>query len=194
MTNVFGFLATVTIEFHDFSEPARVPLLRGELCSQVGINDLGRGVDSNDSATDGKNVHVIMLNGLVRRVVVVYDSGSNPRDLVRGDGCARTRTAHDDPAFTLTADDGSANSSGDVWVVDGFLRIRADVENEMSLILEMAHELLFELEPSVISSDHHTHFVSLHRLRGRLATVPFFGLCAAHTGSPTLGSRNLGGA
>ena len=161
MTGVFVLLATVTIEFHDLSEPAGVPLLRCELCGEVGVNDLGRSVHSDDSAANGKNVHVVVLDGLVCRVIVVDDGGSDPRDLVRRDGSARTRAADDDPAFALTTYDGSANSSRDVGVVDGFFRVRADVENEMPLVLEMTDEQLLELEPSVVSSDHHTHLVSL---------------------------------
>ena len=161
MTGVFVLLATVTIEFHDLSEPAGVPLLRCESCGEVGVNDLGRSVHSDDSAANGKNVHVVVLDGLVRRVIVVDDGGSDPGDLVRGYRSACTGAAHDDPAFALTIHDGSANSSGDVGVVDRFLRIRADVDNEMPLILEMADELLLKLEPSVVSSDHHTHLVSL---------------------------------
>jgi hypothetical protein len=48
----------------------------------------------------------------------------------------------------------------------------------MPCFFEMADELRLELESCVICSDHHSHVVSLYRLRGRLAGAPFFGHAA----------------
>ena len=185
--------AAVAVEFDDFSEPARVPILGREFCLQIGVDDLRCRVDSDDSSTEGQHVHVVVFHCLVRRVVVMDDGRPDTGDLVRGDGPARTRSTNDDSPLALSCDHSSAHRCGEIGIVNWIFGVGADVDDDVTCPLEMADELLFEFEPSVIRSDHYPQCDSLVviALQANAAFRCSVGQERGKTTTGTLGSRRV---
>src|SRR5438128_3562126 len=69
----------------DLGQPARVPLLGGEAGGDERAHEVDRQLLADDPGADAEDVHVVVLDRLVRRVVVVADAGPDTGKLVGGD-------------------------------------------------------------------------------------------------------------
>src|SRR6266540_722416 len=79
------------LERADLREATRVPLLAVEPSGEERLRELQREGLGDDERPEREHVHVVVLDPLVRRVVVVADARADAGDLVRGD---RARHAH----------------------------------------------------------------------------------------------------
>ena len=60
-------------------------ILTGEPGRQKDRDQLGRDGRPDHPRTEAENVHVVVLDRLVRRIAVVADGGADTGELVRGD-------------------------------------------------------------------------------------------------------------
>lgn len=108
-------------------------------------------------SAERKHVHVVMLNRLVSGVVIVNDGAACASDLVCGDRCPCSGSAHDNPSVGLSGHHRSRNRCREVRVVDGVGRVRANVSYRSTPRFEVFDKFLLQGKSSVIGSDHHTH-------------------------------------
>lgn len=140
----------VAVEFRDLANSAHVTFLAAELCAEERIDDLGGGDNTDDPPPKCENVHVVMFDRLMCRVVVVDHSGADTDNLVRRDGTSGARAAHDDSPFAIPIHDAPSDRRGIVRIVDRVARVCAYIDYDVARVLKMADKLLLELEPGVI--------------------------------------------
>ena len=111
------------LDREDLVEPAPVARLAAERGAEERDGALERGLGPDDPRAEGQDVHVVVLDALVRGVRVVADGRADAAHLVRGDRGADARAADQDPAVGLAARIGATEALGEVRVV--VVRVRA---------------------------------------------------------------------
>src|SRR4029077_7876649 len=89
----------------------------GERRAEEGERALRGGLDADDPGAEREDVHVVVLDALVRAVGVVADRGPDPAHLVGGDRRPHARPADEDPSVRATPLDRESNPLGEVRVV-----------------------------------------------------------------------------
>jgi len=160
--------ASVAVELDDLPEAASVAFLTAESGFEERIDDFGCRRDPDDPRPEGEHVHVIVLHGLVRGVMVVDHGASHARDLVCSNRRASSGTADHDASFGIAADDRPTNGRGNVRIVDGIEGVGPDVDDGVARTLEVGMQVSFEGEPCMVCSDDDSHD-ALRSLVGRMA-------------------------
>src|SRR5437868_15057976 len=80
----------------DLREPARMPRLVAEARVRERAHDLARDLLADDARADAEDVHVVVLDGLVRRVRVVAHARPDAGELVGRDADADAAPAEAD--------------------------------------------------------------------------------------------------
>jgi hypothetical protein len=79
-----------------------VSFLTGEARSEKRGDDLHRERRADDARSQTEHVHVVVLDGLMRRICVVTDSGPDTGKLVCSDRNPCAAPAHDDASLDLS--------------------------------------------------------------------------------------------
>src|SRR5919204_4733883 len=118
-------LAIGFLPFHllDLLKPSDVAFPAVEPCNEEGAHQLARQLGPHDLGAEAEHVHVIVLDALVCRVVVVADRGTDAWDLARRDRRADPGAADEHGAFRLTAANCLADLARLVRVVDARRRL-----------------------------------------------------------------------
>src|SRR5581483_2942352 len=111
------------LECEHLRQAAAVPLLLAEARARERRDDVPCELRPDHARPDAEDVHVVVLDALVRRVVIVADARADSRELVRGDADADAASAEDDPAVRLAGTDRFAHGLGDVGVVGRNARV-----------------------------------------------------------------------
>ena len=82
---------------------------------------------SDDTSADRDDVHVVVLDALMRREGVVAERAPNSGQLARCDARADAAAADQHTAIGVAADDGTADRCRDVGIIDGIGARGADV-------------------------------------------------------------------
>ena len=143
---------------------------------EEGERDLERGLRADDAGAEGQDVHVVVLDALVRRVRVVADGGADAADLVGRDAGADARAADQDAAVRLAARRRRARAARRS---PGSRRPGRAVATEVDQLVaeagrrEPAQELVLEGGPGVIGGErdaHRRHRIGVD-LRAEVAAV-----------------------
>src|ERR671918_653261 len=148
--------------FHNFDllQPLTVPVSAVELRAQEGPHELAGQLRADHLGSEAENVHVVVLDALVRRVRVVADRGTDPSKLVRGHGGADAGAADEYAALCLAPKDRLPDLPSLVRVVDPRLGcIRPEVEHLMTLLGDDVADALAELDATVVEGYGDTHRV-----------------------------------
>src|SRR5918998_810764 len=94
-------MSNCSFHLFDFLEPAHVPLAAVERRAEEGANELRGEVGADHAGPEAEDVHVVVLDTLMRGIGVVTEAGSYSADLVGGDGGADARAADEDAALSL---------------------------------------------------------------------------------------------
>ena len=69
----------------DFTQPADMTFFLCKLGGQEGIHQFSRDNETHHPAADAEDVHIVVLDSLVSRVVVLHQPGTHSRNLVGTD-------------------------------------------------------------------------------------------------------------
>jgi hypothetical protein len=151
-------------QFLDFLQPPTVPVAAVELGREEGARELGGELGAHDLGAETEDVHVVVLDALVRGVRVMADRGTDPGQLVRRDGGAHAGAAHEDTALGLASEDRLTDLPSLVGVVDPRLRcVRPEVEHLMTLLGDRVADALTQLDTTVVEGYGDAH---------RMGTLP----------------------
>src|SRR5436190_24089805 len=106
--------------FHrgNFLQSPDITLAAVESCPDECAHELGCEARSHDLGAEAEDVHVVVLDALVRRVGVVADRGADAGDLAGRDRGADPRAAAEHAALGAAADEGVADLARLVRTVD----------------------------------------------------------------------------
>jgi hypothetical protein len=124
----------------------------GELSTEERRNKLSGDFIADHTRAEHEHVHVIVFDSLMGGVGIMAEAGAHTRDLVGGNGCANAASADQNPALGAASHNRPADGSGDVWVVNRLLIVRADVIDFMAQSCDKLGERLFQLISGVIGS------------------------------------------
>src|SRR5215472_6834532 len=77
---------------------------------------------SHHSAANTKNVHVVMLDSLVSRIVVLHQPGPDSRNLVRANRGAHSAPTCRDAAFHLAGSDCTSERDDEIRVIVAWIQ------------------------------------------------------------------------
>ena len=122
------------------------------------IDDSQGDLDRDHALSERKDVGVIVLAGEFGRFVIPTESAPNALDLVGGDSLAVAGSAENDAQLRFTSDDRLGSRNDPQWIVGRFSAVRAEIDDFVSLFLEMFDDPLLVAESSVVGAngDFHT--------------------------------------
>src|SRR5262245_28270278 len=145
-----------------FAQTAQVTLGLTELGTQKRLDKIPGYQRSNGTAPHANNVHVVVLNPLPGREVVVHQAGTNTRYLV----CAHRRTdaatADCHPALDRSGHHSSSERDNEVGIV--VVRVEAmrpEIDELMPRSAETSNQFFLQTKPTMIRSYSHTHVILL---------------------------------
>src|SRR5271166_846391 len=142
----------------NFAQPAQVPLCLAKLRCEKRLHEIPRHLGSYGAATQAEDVHVIVLNALPRREMVVDERGADAPDFVGAHGRTNAAAADRDAAFHFAR--GHRLREGHHVagiVVFRVQRIGAEILDLMTRCMELRDESFFQREPTVICRNAHAH-------------------------------------
>jgi hypothetical protein len=86
------------LERSHFSKPAYAPFLAREAGGKKRVDQISCGERTDHSPAHAQDVHVVMLDTLVGRVVVLYGARTHTGSLIRTDGDPDAASVHRDAA------------------------------------------------------------------------------------------------
>jgi hypothetical protein len=115
----------------------------------------------HDPAAKTDNVHVIVLDALPSREVIIDQSGVNSRNFVGANGSTDSTPANSNPALNRARHHCPRQRNDEIRVVVAwFETIRTKVNNLMTRGLEAATKILFQSKSAVIGGDSNAHMFS----------------------------------
>src|SRR5688572_11111203 len=115
-----------------FAQTPQVSLVLAERGSQKRLDEVPGHGRSHRPAAHANNVHVIVLDPLPGREVVVNDGGANARDLVGTDRCADAAAADRHAALYLSRHHGPSQRDDEVRIVVARVQaMRSEIDDLM---------------------------------------------------------------
>src|SRR2546425_11781327 len=157
------------LEIMALREPPQVPLLAGELCGEERPHDLVRKPRADHPRAETEHVHVVVLDGLMRRVAVVADRGADARKFIGGNRHAGSAAADDHASVDLTLAKHNGHGLGVVGVIHGSGAMRAEIENYVARLGQRGRQIPFHLVAGVVGSksDSHERYHTSSRSKGK---------------------------
>ncbi len=112
---------------------------------------------TDDPTAHDKHVHVIVLDSLMSRVMIVAETGTHTRNLVRCNGCPHTAAANENPAGGVPLANGQAYGLREIRVIYRFGAARAEIDHLMLQLRQKRFDALFKLKPCVVGSNCDLH-------------------------------------
>jgi hypothetical protein len=109
-------------------------------------------------ATHAENIHVIVLDPLPSREMIMDQRGTDAGDLVGADGCADAATADRDAAFDPPCRYSPRERRDKVRIVVVWAQaVCAEINDIMPGLAELRDQLLLQAEPAVIGGNADAH-------------------------------------
>ena len=141
-------------------------LFAGEICGEERTDQVASGFRTDDARAEDEDVHIVVLDPLPGRVVIVADGGADAGDFVRRDTRADPRAADQNAPLGATFQQFDDDGPGKIGVVVGREGIRrAEVGDGMTRFREPRKQLGFESEPGMVggNGDSHGRFLGVSR-------------------------------
>src|SRR6185312_832714 len=106
---------------------------------QIGVHQLLGDFDADHAGSQHQDVHVVVLDPLVGRVVVVGEAGADAAELVGRDRRTDARAANEN-ATPASAEHAQRDLGGEVRVINGTCAIGAHVLDGDAALPEVGHE------------------------------------------------------
>src|SRR6266545_852751 len=141
----------------DLRQAPRVPFVGRVAGLHEGLHQLVGEGGTDDASAQDEDVHVVVLDALVRRVDVVADGGADAGDLVGGHAGAHSAAADEHGPLRAPVLHGQGHLLRVVGIIDGRGRVRAHVDHVVSLLAKGLRHLLLQREAGVVGPDGHLH-------------------------------------
>src|SRR5262249_332796 len=133
-------------------------LLLAEIGVKEGLDQIPSDCWSYGPASHTKNIHVIVLDSLLRREVVVDQRRANASDFVRADRSAHTAAADCDAALDFLSGHRLSQRQDVVGIVIGLAQpMIAEINHLMSRFAEPCVQFFFPSKPALIGSNSNSH-------------------------------------
>jgi hypothetical protein len=96
------FTSGFSFKFSNFAQTSQVVIRLAEFGCEKGLNKVPGDHGPYDPATQTNNVHVIVLDTLPSREVIIDQSSANSRNFVGTDGSTHTASTNRNPALYRT--------------------------------------------------------------------------------------------
>jgi hypothetical protein len=150
------------------AQTTHVPLSIAEFGCQECFNEIPSNRRSHSPAAHTDNVHVIVLDSLLGREVVVDQTGTNTYNLIGTNG--RTNAAATDCHATLYVAGGDSlrERNDEIGVVVGGVKaVSAEIHYLMAGCTKLGNKFFFQAESTVIGGDSDPHIFLLNRVGSR---------------------------
>ena len=107
----------LVFELSNFCQSAAVAIRSTESRTEKIADAIPSHGDARRSAAEAKDIHVVVLDTLASREIVMAESGSYARYLVRGHRSSDSTTANQDTPFYLPARDRAGEGNGEVRII-----------------------------------------------------------------------------
>jgi hypothetical protein len=149
-----------------FAQAAQVSLSIAEPGCQECLDKVPGDGRSHGPAAHTDNVHVIVLDSLPRREVVMDETGTNTHNLVGTNGRTDAAAADRHPALHFAGGHRSGERDDKIGViVAGVKTVSTEIDYFMPGRTKLGNELFFQPKSTVISGNSEAHVFSLICLR-----------------------------
>jgi transketolase len=144
--------------FLDFFQPSTVTLASIELCPQEDAHEVGGELGADHFGAETKDVHVVVLDTLVRRVDIVTHGCPDAGELVRGHRGPDAGATDEHAAHGLAAPNGLTDLARRVRVIDrGIGIVHAEIDHLVPERADRLGDAVFELDAAMVESDGNFH-------------------------------------
>lgn len=170
-----------------FFEPAPVALRLAEPGAQETQRTIPGHLDSSRSAAEAQDVHIVILDALARREIVVAERRAGAFHFVGGDGGTHTAAAEENTPFHNSARNRESEGNCKIGIVVPWIeRHVSKFDHFVSFRRQPFLKLLLHFKTAVIGADTDSHTPAL--LRGFLPfDLSFRGTYDVVHGKPELG-------
>src|SRR5258708_7656309 len=141
-----------------FAQPADVAFFLGKLGGQECIDKFSGDNKSHHPAADTEDVHIVVLDPLVSRVVVLNQPGADPRNLARTDRRADSAAADSQAAFHLSGSNRLSERDDEVGIIVARIEtVRPEIDHLMPLLAKVSHQLFLQAKSTVIGCNSYAH-------------------------------------
>jgi hypothetical protein len=153
------------LHLRDFTEAAHMSLGVAEVGGQERLDKVPGHGRSDGPAAHANKIHLIILDTLPRREVIVDQPGADAGYFVGTDGSAHAAPADCHATLDLPRGNGSSERDDEVGIV--IVRgetMRPEIDNLMTCRTELRKQFLLQTKSAVIRRDSHEHFFLLLRV------------------------------
>jgi hypothetical protein len=136
-------------------------LLGGKFRIEEGADQFQRHRLADDSTAQHQHVHVVVLDSLVCRIMVVAEAGADTWNLVGRNRRADTAAAHEDATFGFAIAHGQTHRLRKVRIINRRRTVSAKVNYIAFLIQQICFDPLLQFETCVVCSNGNLHRVLL---------------------------------
>src|SRR5260221_595509 len=138
----------------DFAKASQVALVLTELSGQEGLNEIPGHRRSYSPSAHAKDVHMIILDTLPGREMVVDQSGTNTLNLVGANRCADTTAANRNATIHFPRNHGLTERDNEVGIiVVGGQLVSAEIDDLVPCGAELSDQFLLQTKPAVIGGN-----------------------------------------
>jgi hypothetical protein len=149
-----------------------VSISSAELASEKRLNKIPGDGRSNRPATHTNDIHIVILDSLLSREMIVNECGADADNLVGANGGANAAAADCYTANYITRGYSSGKRNYYVRiVVFGIQLMGAEIDDIMPRCAQLPQQLFFESESPVIGGYSYSHLIILHRLQSLRTAV-----------------------
>jgi len=143
--------------FH-LGETPYVTRLAGKLCGKIAVHEIECYIRPDDARPEHEDVHIVVLNALLRRVVVMAHRSAYAFEFVGGDGNTDAAAANQNAAIRLAALHLLCNQGGKIGIIVGLPRLmRPNIGDVVPALFEVFHRALLHVIAGVVGSDYNFH-------------------------------------
>jgi hypothetical protein len=144
-----------------FAEAPQMPLGQTKPARQESLDEIPSYGRSHGPAAHTNNVHVVVLDALLGREMVMHEARANARNLVSANGCADPAAADGYAAVHFSRRYCPGQGDNEVGIVVTRVQaVSAEIDYLMPRLAKLRDKLLFQTESTVISSDSNPHILS----------------------------------
>src|SRR5229473_7450160 len=145
-------------ERSNLAQPADVAFFLGEPGGQECIHKFSGDKKTHHPAAYTEDVHVVVLDHLVSRVVVLNQSGSDTRNFVRTHRGADSAAADSQATFHLSGRNRLSERDDEVGIIVARIEtVRPEIDHLMPLFAKVSHQLFLQAKSTVIGCNSYAH-------------------------------------
>ena len=133
-----------------------------KLSGKKGLNEIPGHRRSHGPSAHAKDVHVVVLDALPGREMVVNQSGANTLNLVGADRSVNATAADRDATIHFPSNHGLTEWDNEIGIIVVRRQlVSAEIDDLVPGRAEMSDQFLFQTKPAVIGGNSYAHVLSI---------------------------------